>query len=93
MDRPNEGIAEAGENEAPLLMTCSGGTSVIKDLHTIDLARCVVDVSRVQLLEGPRAVALSGPASHGLPNNVKVYSPVYLGWSDGFTLLGVIAIL
>ena len=54
MDRPNEGIAEAGENEAPLLMTCSGGTSVIKDLHTIDLARCVVDVSRVQLLEGPK---------------------------------------
>ena len=45
MDRPNEGIAEAVENEAPLLMTCSGGTSVIKDLHTIDLARCVVDVS------------------------------------------------
>ena len=54
---------------------------------------CVVDVSRVQLLEGPRAVALSGPASHGLTNNVKVYSPVYLGWSDGFTVLGVIAIL
>ena len=59
MDRPNEGIAEAGENEAPLLMTCSGGTSVIKDLHTIDLARCVVDVSRVQLLDGLRAVATS----------------------------------
>ena len=32
MDRPNEGIAEAGENEAAILMTCSGGTSVIKDL-------------------------------------------------------------
>ena len=32
MDRPNEGIAEAGENEMPIRMNCSGGTSVIKDL-------------------------------------------------------------
>ena len=28
MDRPNGGIAEAGENEALLRMNCSGGTSV-----------------------------------------------------------------
>ena len=32
--------------------------SVAKDLYTIDLARCVVDVSRVQLIVGLRAVAL-----------------------------------
>ena len=29
---PEKGIAEAGENETLLRMTCSGGTSVIKDL-------------------------------------------------------------
>ena len=33
--------AEAGENEAPVRMVCSGGTSVIKDL-----GRCVLDRAR-----------------------------------------------